>query len=121
RHTAALGVGGHIGHPTPWKFPLSGSYLDTDGYIDNPYLHEEADPFKDVSGRIKLLWEPNDSVKADLRAYISQVDTQALYFNITESVNDTHLPVRVNNAGVDERNLYGASLKLHFATPRGSL
>ena len=73
---------------------------------------EEADPYEDLSARGLLLWEPSDGFRADLRAYISDVATQALYFNITESVNDTSLPVRVNNRGVNERDMSGASLKL---------
>jgi iron complex outermembrane receptor protein len=58
---------------------------------------------------------------ADLRVYMSQVDTQALYFNITESVNDTSLPVRVNNRGVNERDMAGASVKLDFDVGGGTL
>jgi iron complex outermembrane receptor protein len=120
-YTVRAGVGGPVGSSDTWKFMASASYLDTDGYIDNPYLGEEADPFKDMSGRVRLLWEPNDGFKADLRLYGSAVDTQALYFNITESVNDTSLDVRVNNRGNNERDLYGASLKLDFATSAGTL
>jgi iron complex outermembrane receptor protein len=120
-YTVRAGIGGPVGSSDTWKFQLSGSYLDTDGYIDNPYLHEEADPFKDVSGRARLIWEPSDAFKADLRVYGSFVDTQALYFNITEDVNDTHLPVRVNNAGVNERDMYGVSLKLDYETSIGTL
>ena len=115
------GVGGPIGSSDTWKFQISGSYFETDGHIDNTFLGEEADPFEDLSGRAKLLWEPNDSMTADLRVYMSQVETQALYFNITESVNDTSLPVRVNNRGVNERDLGGASLKLDFDLGGGTL
>jgi iron complex outermembrane receptor protein len=115
------GIGGPLGGSDTWKFQLSGSYFDTDGYIDNPFLGEEADPFEDLSGRAKLIWEPNDSVTADLRVYISQVDTQALYFNIVEDVNDTSLPVRVNNRGNNERDMAGASLKLDFDLGGGVL
>src|SRR6185295_9267390 len=104
-------VGGPLGGSDTWKFQLSGSYFDTDGYTDNPNLGEEADPFEDLSGRAKLIWEPNDSMRADLRVYMSQVDTQALYFNIVEDVNDTSLPVRVDNHGVNERDMWGTSLK----------
>src|SRR6185295_19903362 len=39
-YTVRAGVGGPIGSSDTWKFMVSGSYLDTDGYIDNPYLHE---------------------------------------------------------------------------------
>ena len=115
------GVGGPLGGSDAWKFQLSGSYLDTDGHIDNPNLGEEADPFEDLSGRAKLIWEPNDAMRADLRVYMSQVDTQALYFNIVEDVNDTSLPVRVDNRGVNERDMWGTSLKLDFDLGGGTL
>jgi len=114
-------VGGPLNADKTLKFQLSGSYFDTDGYIENTFLHEEADPFKDQSARLKLLWEPSDTFKADFRTYFSQVNTQALYFNITESVNDTSLPVRVNNPGEDNRRLRGASAKLDFDTGIGTL
>jgi iron complex outermembrane recepter protein len=103
------------------KYRATVSYLDTDGYIDNPFLGEEADPYEDLSARALLLFQPSDTFKADLRAYISDVSTQALYFNITESVNDTSLPVRVNNRGVNDREIYGASLKMDFTSSIGTL
>lgn len=119
-YTVRAGVGGPIGGSQTWKFMTSVSYLDTDGYIDNPFLGEEADPFEDISGRARLVWEPSDSVTADLRLSGSRVDTQALYFNITESANDTSLPVRVNNRGTNERDMYSASLKLDFRSSAGT-
>ena len=118
-------VRGSLSGPVPsmdnLKFAGSFSYFNTDGYIDNPHLGNEADPFEDISGRGKLLWEPNDAFKADLRFYISQVDTQALYFNITESSNDTSLPVSVNNPGTNTRDMYGVSLKMDYDTEWGTL
>lgn len=103
------------------KYRVAASYFETDGYIGNAFLGEEADPFRDLSTRVRLLWEPSDSFTADLRLSSSQVDTQALYFNITESVNDTSLPVRVNNPGVNERDMYGVSLKMDYDTGAGTL
>lgn len=120
-YKARFGVGGPVGDSDTWKFQLSGSYFDTDGYINNTFLHEKADPFKDVSGRAKLIWEPNDNVKADLRLSFSQVDTQALYFNITGQADDVSLPVRVNNRGENERDMSSASLKLDFNLGGGVL
>jgi iron complex outermembrane recepter protein len=103
------------------KYIASGSYLDTKGYIRNALLDENADPFQDVSGRLRLVWEPSNELSADVRVYGSRVKTQALYFNITESVNDTSLPVRVNNPGVNDRNMFGTSLKLDYVKPLGTL
>jgi iron complex outermembrane receptor protein len=103
------------------KFRASASYVDTEGYINNKYLDEEADPYEDLSARLRLLYEPTDTFSADLRFYISQMDTQALYFNIAAEADDTSLPVRVNNPGVNERDTWGFSLKLDFETEFGTL
>ncbi len=103
------------------KFRVAASYVNTDGYINNRYLGEEADPYEDFSARARLLYEPTDTFGADLRLYVSKLDTQALYFNIAAEVDDTSLPVQVNNAGVNERNMWGFSLKLDFETPIGTL
>jgi iron complex outermembrane receptor protein len=102
------------------KFRLSGSYFDTDGNIDNEFLDEEADPYEDRSARLKLLWDPTDSFSADLRFYGSELETQALYFNIAAEADDTSLDVRVNNPGVNERDMYGFSLKLDLDTDVGT-
>ncbi len=118
-------VRGELGGPVPGsetlKFRGSFSYFDTDGHINNPHLDEEADPFEDISGRARLIWEPNAQFKADLRFNISQVDTQALYFNITRDVNDTSLPVQVNNEGENERDMWNVSLKMDYETDYGTL
>jgi iron complex outermembrane receptor protein len=106
--------GGPLGDSGKLKYHAALSYMDTDGYIDNPYLHEKADPYKDVSARARLLWTPNDKLKLDARLYASKLDTQALYFNIVSDVNDTHLPVRVNNSGENGRDLTQASLKIDY-------
>src|SRR5687768_11362475 len=113
------GLSGPISDTLTYR--ASASYFDTEGYIRNVVLDENADPFRDVSGRLRLVWEPSDELSADVRVSASQLRTQALYFNITESVNDTSLPVRVNNAGVNERNVFGTSLKLDYVTPLGTL
>ena len=113
-------VSGPLGDSETLKYRLSGSYVDTDGYIDNTFLGEEADPYKDLSGRLKLLWQPSDTFSADLRLSASSLDTQALYFNIAAEVDDTSLPVRVNNPGVNERDMLSFSLKLEWAGDYGS-
>ena len=113
------GVSGPIS--SKLKYIASGSFFDTKGYIKNTFLNENADPFRDASGRLRVVWEPSKELTADMRVYASRVKTQALYFNITESVNDTSLPVRVNNAGVNERNMFGTSLKLDWVRPLGTL
>ena len=50
-------VGGSVSGPISktLKYVASGSLFDTKGYIRNVYLNENADPFRDVSGRVRLV------------------------------------------------------------------
>lgn len=103
------------------RFRLSGSWYDTDGFIRNEFLKEDADPVEDLALRGTLLWNPTSNFTADLRGSISRLRTQALYFNIVADVNDTSLPVRVNNAGQNDRDIDNISLRLTHDTGAGTL
>ncbi len=103
------------------KFRLAGSFLDSDGFIPNPYLGEDADPVQDFSLRGTLLWDPTDRLSVDLRGSLSWLETQALYFNIVGDVNDTSLPVRVNNAGQNDRDIYNVALRARYEGDGGSI
>ncbi len=96
------------------KFRLAGSYVDSNGHIRNTYLNEDADPYKDLALRGNLLIDASDRLTIDLRASMAQLRTQALYFNIVNDVNDTSLPVRVNNAGQNDRDMYNAAAKISY-------
>jgi iron complex outermembrane receptor protein len=133
---------GPLGDSDAWKWRGAISVKDTDGYIDNAFLGDEADPYKDVSGRLKFLYQPSDTFSADLRLSFSKLETQALYYQIRSplpepfpgaplslghgsgdphSVNDTSLPVRVNNPGVNDRDMGNMSLKLDWELEGGTL
>lgn len=96
------------------KFRVSGQFYDTQGFINNAFLHEEADPYQDAALRGNLLIEPGGGWTVDLRGSLDRLRTQALYFNIVADVNDTHLPVRVNNAGQNDRDIYNAAAKISY-------
>jgi len=103
------------------RFRVAGSWYDTDGFINNTFLDEEADPVEDLALRATLLWEPSSNFTADLRGSIDRLRTQALYFNIVADVNDASLPVRVNNAGQNDRDIDNISLRLNWDTGGGTL
>src|SRR5690606_36987053 len=67
----------------------------------------------------RLVWEANDRLSLDGRVYLSEVEAQALYFNIVGDVNNTSLPVRVNNPGMNDRDLSQVPLKLDYETDSG--
>jgi iron complex outermembrane recepter protein len=95
-------------------FRVAGSFYDTDGFIPNTFLGEDADPYQDLALRGNLLIDAGGGFEIDLRASMDQLRTQALYFNIVSDVNDTSLPVRVNNAGQNDRDIYNAAAKLSY-------
>jgi iron complex outermembrane receptor protein len=117
------------------------SYTDTSGYLENTYLHQKADPWTDLNARLRFVWTPNDMFKADLRLSGDRVWTQGFDYNIvyypglnfnpgpplpdwsqlqTPDVNNTSLPIRVNNPGKDNRAIYDASLKMDYQTMFGT-
>lgn len=114
-------VGGPVGSSDTLKFRLSGAFIDTDGYINNEFLDEEADPYQDLSLRGRLIWDANDALSIDMRASISRLRTQALYYNIVADVNDVSLPVRVNNAGQNDRDMDSFSVQINYETDSGTI
>jgi iron complex outermembrane recepter protein len=128
-------ISGPIGDSDTLKFRASVSYLDTDGFLKNEYLGGKADPARDVSGRARLVWKPNEDFTADLRFYGSQLDTRALYFVIPRDVeanpfstfttapdaNNVTSPIQLDNPGVNTRDMYTGALKLDFNTSVGTL
>ena len=95
-------------------FRVAGSYYDTNGFIPNTFLGEDADPLEDFSLRGNLLIEASDQLTFDLRASVNQLRTQGLYYNIVADVNDI-APVRVNNPGQNDRDIYNVALKVEYA------
>lgn len=109
---------GPLGDSDTLKYHAALSYYDTDGWIPNTFLNEEADPFKDTSVRFRLMGDPSDRLRWDARAYYSEVETQALYFvaDLADpfNANSTSVPVRVNNPGVNDRELSQLSFKIDY-------
>ena len=60
------------------KYRATVSYLNTDGYINNPFLHEDADPYEDLSARGLLVWEPNDGLRGPARLRLERLDSGAV-------------------------------------------
>ncbi|WP_416906961.1 MAG: TonB-dependent receptor [Polymorphobacter sp.] len=102
------------------KFRVSGSWYDTEGFIPNTFLGEDADPVEDLNLRASLLWTPTPELTFDLRGSLGRLRTQALYYNIVGDVNDTSLDVRVNNPGQNDRDLYNAALRITHESDIGT-
>jgi iron complex outermembrane receptor protein len=131
---AQAGISGPIGSSDTFKFRASVNYYDTDGFIPSSFLGGKADPAEDISGRLRFIWKPNETFTGDLRLAASKLETRALYFVIPRldesnpftsfftppDANDVTTPIRIDNAGQNDRDLYNASLKLDFETSAGT-
>jgi len=133
---AQLAVSGPIDSAGTLKYRASLNFYNTDGFLENNYLGRNADPYRDYSGRLRLLWQPADQWSADLRVFRDRVDTTAYYYIIprykesdpTDSftfvpplnANDVTSPIQTNNLGTDYRDITDVALKLDFKIEIGT-
>jgi iron complex outermembrane receptor protein len=125
---AQLALSGPIDPAGTLKYRASLNFYNTDGYLRNTYLDRKADPYKDYSGRLRLLWKPADEWSADLRVFRDHVETTAYYYVIPRdneanafasfttppNANDVTSPIQTNNLGTDTRDITDAALKLDY-------
>ena len=116
------------------KYSAALNFYNTDGYLQNVYLDRKADPYRDYSGRLRLLWDPNDVLSADLRLFYDRVQTTAYYYVIPRNdeanvfssfttppnANDITSPIQVNNEGTDNRDIIDIPLKLDYHPAYGT-
>jgi iron complex outermembrane recepter protein len=128
-------ISGPIDSAGTLKYRASVNFYNTEGYLQNEYLDTKADPLKDYSGRLRLVWKPDDQFSADLRAYYDKVETTAYYFVIPRSneanpysdfttpgdANDTTSPIQNNNLGTDDRDITDVALKLDYNLAYGTI
>jgi len=128
------GISGPIGEGS-LRYRASLSYYDTDGYIPSTFLGGNADPVEDFSGRVRLSWAPSETFSGDLRLSASKLETRGFYFVIPRDdeanpfstfttlpdANNVTSPIQVNNAGIDDRDLFTGALRLNFETGGGTL
>jgi iron complex outermembrane receptor protein len=131
---AQLAVSGPIDDAGTLRYRASLNFYNTDGYLENTNLGEKADPYRDYSGRLRLVWKPNDQWTADLRAYRDRVDTTAYYYVIPRAdeanpfssfttppnANDITSPIQDQNLGTDYRDITDIALKLDYHIEPGT-
>ena len=132
---AQVAFSGPIDSAGTLKYRASLNYYDTDGYRENSYLNRKADPYRDYSGRLRLLWKPSEQWSADLRALFDRVETTAFYyiipraneasvfsdFSTPPNANDVTSPIQNNNLGTDTRDVTDVALKLDYSLGGGTL
>ncbi len=125
---AQLAVSGPIDSAGTLKYRASINFYNTDGFLENTYPDRKADPDRDYSGRLRLLWNPADDFSADLRLFRDRVQTSAYYYVIPrqnqadptdgftfvppQNANDVTTPIQNNNLGTDNRDVTDIALKL---------
>jgi iron complex outermembrane recepter protein len=131
---AQVAISGPLDSAGTLRYRASLSFYNTDGYLQNVYLDRKADPYRDDSGRLRLVWKPADEFSADLRFMYDWTDTTAYYFVIPRAdegnpfsdfstpgnANDTTSPIQNNNLGTDYRNILDTALKLDYSPGYGT-
>ena len=131
---AQMAVSGPIDSAGTLKYRASVNFYNTDGFLQNTYLDHKADPYRDYSGRLRLLWKPSDQWSADLRVFRDRVETTAYYyiiprdneanpfstFSTAPNANNVTSPIQTNNLGEDNRDVTDTALKLDFSPGYGT-
>ena len=118
---AQMAVSGPIDSAGTLKYRASVNFYNTDGFLQNTYLDHKADPYRDYSGRLRLLWKPSDQWSADLRVFRDRVETTAYYyviprddeanpfstFTTAPNANDVTSPIQDNNLGSGQPRCHG--------------
>ena len=131
---AQVALSGPIDSAGTLRYRASLNFYDTDGYLQNVYLDRKADPDRDYSGRLRLVWKPDDAFSADARFMYDLVRTSAYYFVIPRNneanpfadfstpadANDTTSPIQNNNLGTDNRTVVDTALKLDYSPGYGT-
>jgi len=74
---AQLALSGPLNDSKTLKYRASFNFYNTDGLLDNTYLNQKADPARDYSGRMRLLWSPSEAFTGDLRVSVDRLETRA--------------------------------------------
>ncbi len=131
---AQVAVSGPIDSAGTLRYRASVNFYNTDGYLQNTYLNRKADPYRDYSGRLRLVWKPADEWSADLRVFRDRVETTAYYyiiprdnesdpsstFSTPANANNVTSPIQTNNLGIDYRDVLDTALKLDYNAPFGT-
>jgi iron complex outermembrane receptor protein len=131
---AQVAVSGPVDDAGTLRYRASLNFYNTDGYLENTNLDRKADPYRDYSGRLRLVWKPSDQWSADVRAYRDRVDTTAYYyvipraqeanpfssFSTPPNANDISSPIQDQNLGSDYRDITDIALKLDYHIEPGT-
>ena len=108
------------------KIRASVNDFDTVGHLRNidttdASADKFADPVKDFSARVSLLYQPTTNFTADFRLSTDLLNTRGLYYVVApfgspnyNNPNYTGQPIDLNNSGMDDRKIYDGALKLSY-------
>jgi iron complex outermembrane recepter protein len=125
--------------PDTLLFRVGGSFTSREGYFNNVYLNETADPYEDTTLRGLLQWKPVEDLSTELRLSYSHTNGPSLDYHYQGALYDPNKPCFLdptnpfggpaanpnsvsynfcsNNRGTDHQDLREATLKLDYKLP----
>jgi len=106
-------------------FRISGEYKDSDGLINNSYLHEKVDFFTSKDIRAKLLWIVTDDLHVDLRFAHTDNAGGATYDvaipnTVSDPTNVQNLDPHADLLGRSDLQSEEGTLKADWTLPAGT-
>ena len=115
-------------------FRVSGTWLDRDGFLPNRYLGGHVDYAEDKSFQLRLDWNVNQDLSADVRLYASNTQGGSLNYNwqafdydldaftfAPGDANNVNVIYEQNYRGLNESDILEGAVKLDYAASWGSI
>lgn len=111
-------------------FSVAGSVISDSGLLNNVYLNNKADPYRDRSLHGQLKWLPTENLTIDLRAGYTRttggalnfvINSNPLFATLPDGADNTSVPITAAFLGKQERDLRDVSLKINLDTDVGTL
>jgi iron complex outermembrane receptor protein len=99
-------------------YSVSTHFEDRDGFIENVFLNEKADPFRNKSYNLRFTFLPTDRLSIDVKGYYSETDASGLYYVTGDFEGGVESPayrVAMDVLGDNQIENTEFSLKLEYA------
>ena len=111
----SFAVGGPI-HEDDLLFRVSAGIKDSDGFIDNVFLGERVDPYRDTTYRLQLKWRPVDRLSLSIRGAFANTTGGAGAYAIfpTTGFASTTVQPESNLLGESERDMQDYTIQAEW-------
>lgn len=94
----------------------SAFYNGSNGYFRNAYSHERADDSQEAGGRVRLTWQPNARLTANLMADFQHNSANAFPYGVLDITDGDITSPQTNRENSYRRNMLNTGFTLDYTT-----